>query len=691
MEKLPRWHGIFGLKAALSTLVVSTVACTAVFIHLSWSWTARANVADVVTQLNLQIAGSVRREVQGLVAATLALEESVRAIFAERALMTSEPERRAVLFLSLLRSQPGVSWLSLGLPDGGFVGAHTESEAEIDLVEVVGGAAPRLSVERYVQGGGPVHSRESRPSDYDPRGQDWYRRAVEAGEARWTQLPHFPASERNAIATATPLAIDGNVVGVVSVAIEVDRLSRFLGGIRVGRTGTAAILDPSGYVVAAPDADTIRLQEGNETPSIEGLAMRDPMFRLAAEYLARSGLGVTDIKAPMQTMVYGAAKGSGYFLGLTPLGFQGWVLATVIPAEDFLAEIDRNSRFLVMALVGLTLLIGATAIAAAHRLVGQPLLRIAAQLRHVESFALDRIERVPSLLREVDEFSKALMRMARGLASFGKYIPADLVRTLVAQGVEARPGGTRQALTIMFADLAGFTGLSERLMEGIVPVLSRYLEETTAAVVEHHGTIDKFIGDAVMAFWGAPMANPNHAADACVAALTAVRRLAASGSGLNMRVGINTGTVLVGNIGSSERLSYTAIGDPVNVASRLEAVNKRYGTAILIGEATRTGAGAAIVVRRLDRVAVYGRAGGTVIYELLGLAGEPVPTWVAAYEAGFEAYEIRCWDEAILRFEEAISLRGGDHPSEILIARCRDLLARPPGAEWRPIAALQEK
>jgi adenylate cyclase len=248
----------------------------------------------------------------------------------------------------------------------------------------------------------------------------------------------------------------------------------------------------------------------------------------------------------------------------------------------------------------------------------------------------------------------------------------------------------------MFTDLAGFTALSERLMEGIVPILSRYLEETSAAVVGHRGTIDKFIGDAVMAFWGAPAENAAQAIDACRAALEAVSRLAAvaedSGAhGLRMRIGINTGTVLVGNIGSSDRLSYTAIGDPVNIASRLEAVNKRYGTQIIIGEATRLAAGEAILVRRLDRVAVYGRSGGTVIYELIGLAGAAVPDWVAPYEGGLGAYEERRWREAIPFFEEAIARRDGDRPAELMIARCRGLLTEPPGPDWQPIEALHEK
>src|SRR5258708_10430990 len=179
------------------------------------------------------------------------------------------------------------------------------------------------------------------------------------------------------------------------------------------------------------------------------------MIRVDAAFLARTSLGVTDIARPMQMMFGGGADGRGYFIALTPLDFQGWVLATVIPADDFLARIDRNSRVLLIVLGVLTLVIGVTATLAAQQLVGQPLLRITNQLRHVESFELERIQPVPSLLRELDDFSAALMRMAHGLASFRKYIPADLVRTLVAQGVEARPGGTRQTLTIMFTDLAG--------------------------------------------------------------------------------------------------------------------------------------------------------------------------------------------------------------------------------------------
>jgi adenylate cyclase len=151
--------------------------------------------------------------------------------------------------------------------------------------------------------------------------------------------------------------------------------------------------------------------------------------------------------------------------------------------------------------------------------------------------------------------------------------------------------------------------------------------------------------------------------------------------------------MLVGNIGSSERLNHTVIGDPVNIASRLEPLGKIYGVEIVIGEETRIAAGDAIIVRQLDWVSLYGRTGGLAVYELLGMAERSeVPEWIETYEAGLAAYENRCWSAAINLLETVAAARGAiDRPSEILLERCRTYLADPPPDNWTPISVRESK
>jgi adenylate cyclase len=439
-------------------------------------------------------------------------------------------------------------------------------------------------------------------------------------------------------------------------------------------------------------------------PGLDTLARDHPMLASMAALFDGNHLSLADLTESRQVQTTDPLDGRQYFVTFSPLHFNNWVVATVIPADDFLASIERSAMILLAVLAVLTLTVAAIAILSANRLVAAPLLRIAAQLKHIEEFRLDRVSRLASPLRELDDLSGTLWQMSRGLASFQKYMPTELVRTLVSHGVEARPGGRQQTLTVMFTDLAGYTAISEQLGDNVVPLLAEYLEAVSTAVLNHSGTIDKFIGDGVMAFWGAPLPNERHAIDACAAALEcqhllALQRRAAEDQGrtpLRMRIGINTGRMLVGNIGSDERLSYTVIGDPVNVASRLEPLGKLYGANIIIGEDTRSAAGDAIIVRRLDRVAVYGRTGGLSIYELLGMAADAsrteAPEWVRTYESGLSAYEDRRWSKAISLFEATAALRDGDdRPSRILVERCHSCLADPPPDDWLPISVLESK
>jgi adenylate cyclase len=697
-----------GLRAALTGLVLLTVIVTAILIHLTWFYAARRNVADVVGQLNRQIVGSVQHEVRGTLNDAWSVQEAVQSIFFQEAIKPTDEAKREFIFLALLRSHPTLSWIALGFPDGAFFGALKAGDDEIDMVEVKQNAETEIRQQRvdtYTPQPGDVmfRGREITPSDYEATAQTWYQRAVAEDGPGWSMLSHLPSRDRPAIVTSTPIVINLDFAGVVAVVVELERLSRFLAGLQVGKTGTVVLLDRSGRVVASAALAALKRQRAGEMPELDTLAWDHPMLASVSALLHGNGLSLADLRETRQLQITGPIDGKNYFVTFSPLNFSDWVVATVIPADDFLASVQRSAIVLLIMLAGLTVIVAAIAILSANRLVAAPLQRIAGQLKHIEDFRLDRVIRLASPLRELDDLSGVLLQMSRGLASFQKYMPTELVRTLVSQGIDARPGGHQQTLTVMFTDVVGFTGISEELCDGVVPVLAQYLEAVSTAVLNNSGTIDKFIGDGVMAFWGAPAPSERHAVDACAAALECQRLLAlqraeaerCGGTPLRMRIGINTGRMLVGNIGSSERLSYTVIGDPVNVASRLEPLGKIYGVDIIIGGDTRIAAGDAIIVRRLDQVSVYGRIGGLAIYQLLGLAegaDADVPEWVETYEAGLAAYEDRSWSEAIRLLETAVAFRGSvDRPSEILLERCRTYLADPPANDWMPISVLESK
>ncbi len=700
-----RWRPSLGAVLTATLLVV--VLATAGFVHFSWSTIARGNVRDLVDQLNDKIAGTIKQEVGDVIENALAAQEAVRTIFFQGVIKTDDEAKREFVFLALLQSQPSLSWISFGWPTGNFFGAQKVGDDRIQMVEVKWDAERKLAQRRVdyydvITGDIEFKQREISPSDFDATAQPWYKRALLANGPIWSDVSAFPTSTKPAIATSGQLVVFQEFQGVINIAIELERLSQFLGTIQVGRSGTVLIVDRQGHVVAAPEKGEAAHAETTEMPMLG--ADKDKLEMVAEEALGHFNMQLAEIRETMPLAFRSAEDNADYIVTFTPLGFKGWLIATVVPESDFLAEVERNTRRLIWVVLGATVLIALAGTALARLLIARPLGRVTGELTHIESFELGLVQRRHSPLREIDQLSAALSRMASGLASFQKYLPTELVRTLVRQGIEAKPGGSYQPISVLFTDLVGFTTLSEQLGDDIVPILADYLGRMSAAIHETRGTIDKFIGDAIMAFWGAPIANPNHALDACRAAVACSKLLAgmraeAAAAGkpqLHMRVGINSGNILVGNIGSEERLNYTAIGDAVNVASRLEGLNKRYGTTMLIGEATRAGAGADVVVRRVDRVAVYGRMEGIAVYELIGLAEDRAALgpldWIRTYEAGLDHYAARRFPEAALAFEAVQRMRpGGDQPSRGFIERARGYMVDPPPPDWQAVTVMDEK
>jgi adenylate cyclase len=285
--------------------------------------------------------------------------------------------------------------------------------------------------------------------------------------------------------------------------------------------------------------------------------------------------------------------------------------------------------------------------------------------------------------------------MKSGLRSFQKYVPADLVRRLMARGVDAELGGTQQDLTIFMSDVEGFTAMAERLAPAdLVHHLGEYLTAVTGSLLETGATVDQYIGDAILAFWNAPEPTADHALRACRAALDSQeqtarlnRKWATEGRNVEFRtrIGINTGEAIVGNIGSVDRMSYTIIGDQVNLVSRLEAANKVYGTSILLSETTFQQVHAVFATRLVDQVIAYGKTVPIRIYELLGEHGQ-LPARLEAsartYEAAFRHYSRREFARAAELLESNLSGDLADPPSRVLLDRCQRFMIQPPAADW---------
>jgi class 3 adenylate cyclase/CHASE2 domain-containing sensor protein len=292
-------------------------------------------------------------------------------------------------------------------------------------------------------------------------------------------------------------------------------------------------------------------------------------------------------------------------------------------------------------------------------------------------------------------------RAIRG--AFSKYVPPAVVAELMADPARLKLGGEKRRITVLFTDLAGFTALSETVdPQDLLALLNRYLDAMTGIVLRERGTLDKYIGDAVMALYGAPTALDDHALHACRTAVAMQRRLrelnaawkAQGWPELAMRVGINTGTPVVGNIGGKERFDYTALGDAVNLAARLEPACKTYGVGIMVSDETRRDAGDRVVVRELELLAVYGRAEPQPVYELVAMAGDdlgPRAELLAQYAKGLAAYRARDFEMALVWFQAALECDPEDGPAALYAERCRGYVESPPPAEWSFVERRQIK
>jgi len=528
----------------------------------------------------------------------------------------------------------------------------------------------------------------------DPVGHLTFQTPVHAdfyGRSLWSDL-HW--AERDAQNSKT----DRRVVISLQKALE-DAFGKFAGVLRVGLL--ADQLDEVAKVQLAPTGETdphrvfvcdrqgrliSRLQAADSFEE-DGEDLRVHAAAMPSDL--KDALQLPELKSMERTSSARFELGGETHLATFQAldGSQDWIVGIVVPENAYLKDLAAaRNRLLVSSLFVMLLILigGAWTLSVVRRDLNAALLQTE-RIRNFEFAPSNQHARIA----DVDTILDGLERSKISMRAICKYVPTELVRLLHAAHAEPILGSEPRELTLMFTDLKDFTTVSEQLAPNqLASALGSYLQTMTEAIHSTQGTVDKYIGDAVMSFWNAPSTEVDHARKACEAALRCVEataRLYASERWAGMpplttRFGLHRARVMVGHFGAPDRLNYTAIGDGVNAAARLEGLNKEYGTSILVSEAVYEMTQPFFQFRFIDEVAVKGKKQSLKVYELLGRSDSAIePNAIAtAYEAAFEQYRKGSFAQAL----ELLKSIQSDAPSRVLAARCEKYLLERPANNW---------
>jgi len=480
-----------------------------------------------------------------------------------------------------------------------------------------------------------------------------------------------------------PVYHNGDFIGCAGTSITLDSLTRFLAAHRASPHSMTIIADSAGgKIIAASDKQkTVRLADGKlEIARLENFAGDDvrEAYRLQTQtnqddFLFRSPRDGQELSASFARF---------------PESFgRPWEAIVITPTDDFIGQLKATNQQIIIIIIALSIAEFFLIYILSRRL-SQPIESITQELKSVESLSFDHPANRPSNVREIAQLQSTATLLRNSLRSFSSFVPVDVVRGLIKSGIPLALGVEKRNLTILFSDLENFSTHAEQSTpDALLEQMSVYFEQISRAISDEKGTVDKFIGDGIMAFWGAPVALPDHVLRACAGALRAARRMervnaawhAEGKPTLRIRIGLNAANVLLGNVGSTQRFSYTAIGDGVNVAARLEELNKTFGTTICISDSVFDAVATEVVARPLRRVQVKGRKQEFMVYELLGLAGSDdleletrssdrrlsELTWSAS-----TFFEKRDFDESARRYWKILGEFPNDTVAKAMLAVC---------------------
>ncbi len=523
----------------------------------------------------------------------------------------------------------------------------------------------------------------NKETSFDPRTRPWFTNISDHVNIQphyyWTDAYISTTSQKPVIGCSYPvLDQEKGLTNVVGVNIPLENLSLFLSEQKISEHSNVFIIDSKNNILAFSDFTQVVIKDKEN----EKLRLRKfdeiEIPHLRAVYQFALDNKVSDFFLEQDD--------ENYFVTMkeiqSELGLDLQIV-TVIPESELLQDVYRIIRKIIIVFI-IIFSISIIAIIFLSGRITRSIVELSKKNEKLQNFDLDLGDPVQSSIKEISRMSDSLFNAAAGLTAFKKYVPSDLVRHLISTGQEANVGGVPKDLTILFTDIEGFTSISEKIASDyLMQHLSEYFDSLSKIIMEQNGTIDKYIGDSIMAFWGAPLENESSELDACRAALncqTVLTALNKRWKGLNKpimntRIGIASGSVVVGNVGSSERINYSVIGDSVNLASRLEGINKYYGTRIIISDDIYLKVKDTFYCRFLDIAAVSGKNEGIRIYELVGPLDKEFSKiqkqFFIWYEKGVDAYLDRNWDLSLKYFLAIKSkLKIKDKSVELFAKRC---------------------
>jgi adenylate cyclase len=544
---------------------------------------------------------------------------------------------------ALLRRHGQLYNLYVGYGDGAFIELDVLDRAgpalraqlrppadaafRLTVIEKPKDGSSRMRFTSYLSPDLKVLAQDRREADYDPRERPWYRDAFLPGAGAITDPYVFRAA--NLIGYTVRVLFAQGRGGIAAGDILLADTEAFLRSQKLGESGVVFLFDDNGWVVAHP-----RMSEVLQARAADAPLELPRLDQMTSVDLARPLSAWRQGGAAQQ--IFDTADGRTYvaaFRSIKTAGSSGLRLAVVAPLDDFFAEIEAGRRRLFFLALGFVLA-ALPVVWWIGSMLSRSMKALAVETDRIQKFQTDGPAReVRSMIREIDDLGQSVATMRTVVRTFASFVPKRLVQQLLATGDAMRLGGSRREVTILFTDIAGFTNITEKAdPEQVMIRTSRYLAVLSAVIMEHGGTVDKFVGDAIMAIWNAPADDADHVAHACAAVLAcreANRRLNAEFENegwpaYRTRFGLHTGEAVVGTIGSADRMAYTVLGATVNLAARLEPLNKEYGTEILVSDAVRQRVADRFAFRMIDAIQPKGFEATVRVYELCGEVQERV-------------------------------------------------------------------